>query len=117
MRRSAASTCSWDSCSTASRFRACTSCWRWPAENRPGAHRLEAWCQGGQIAGHKVDVPKVESSRVGNDYFWQESDELERLPVEPDALFTLRFPDRADGSSSLIFSTKLIAAAWEPRTC
>ena len=58
---------------------------------------LEAWCQGGQIAGHKVDVPKVRSSRVGGEFFWQEVDETERLPVEPDALFTLRFSDRAQG--------------------
>ena len=36
-------------------------------------------------------MPKIKSSRRGNDYFWQESDETERLPVEPDALFTLGF--------------------------
>jgi len=24
---------------------------------------LEAWCQGGQIAGHQADVPKVRSTR------------------------------------------------------
>jgi hypothetical protein len=58
---------------------------------------LEAWCQGGQIAGHKVDVPKVKSSKVGGEFFWQEADESERLPVEPDALFTLRFTGRPEG--------------------
>jgi hypothetical protein len=55
---------------------------------------LEAWCQGGQIAGHKVDVPKVRSSRQGGQLFWREAAEIERLPVEPDALFTLRFARR-----------------------
>ena len=62
-----------------------------------GAVSLEAWCQGGQVAGHKADVPKVRSSKVGGEFFWQEVDENERLPVEPDALFTLRFADRAEG--------------------
>jgi hypothetical protein len=56
-----------------------------------GSARLEAWSQGGPLAGNKVQVPKIKSSRRGNDYFWEESDETERLPVEPDALFTLRF--------------------------
>ena len=58
---------------------------------------LEAWCQGGQIAGHKVDAPKVRSSRQGGQVFWQEAPETERLPVEPDALFTLRFAGRPEG--------------------
>ena len=55
---------------------------------------LEAWRQGGQIAGHKVDVPKVRSSKVGGEFFWQEAQETERVPVEPDALFTLGFKER-----------------------
>lgn len=63
-----------------------------------GAVALDAWCQGGQIAGHKVDVPKVRSSKVGDEFFWQEVDETERLPVEPDALFSLRFADRAEAA-------------------
>jgi hypothetical protein len=56
-----------------------------------GSVKLDAWSQGGPLAGNKVQVPKIKSSRQGNDYFWQESDENERLPVEPDALFTLGF--------------------------
>src|ERR1019366_8444333 len=56
-----------------------------------GIVALETWCQGGQIAGHKAEVPKVRSSRHGGELFWQEVDETERVPVEPDALFTLRF--------------------------
>ena len=62
-----------------------------------GRVALAAWRQGAQLAGHKVEVPKVKSSRGGNEYFWEESGETERLPVEPDALFTLRFVDRPDG--------------------
>ena len=61
-----------------------------------GTRQLEAWSQGGQLAGNKVHVPKIKSSRQGNDYFWEESDEKERLPVEPDAMFSLRFPDRPE---------------------
>src|SRR5450759_3232106 len=56
-----------------------------------GIVALETWCQGGQIAGHKAEVPKVRSSRHGGELFWQEVDETERVPVEPAALFTLRF--------------------------
>ncbi len=52
---------------------------------------LNAWSQGGPLTGSKVYVPKIRSSRQGSEYFWQESDETERLPVEPDALFTLEF--------------------------
>src|SRR5580693_3507031 len=59
---------------------------------------LEAWCQGGQIAGHKVDVPKVRSSKQGGQLFWQEASETERLPVEPDAPFTLRLSSRPEGN-------------------
>src|SRR5205085_3203037 len=49
---------------------------------------------GSQLGGHKADVPKVQVSRQGAEYFWQETAESERVPVEPDALFSLRFADR-----------------------
>jgi len=62
-----------------------------------GAVRLEAWGQGSQLAGHKADVPKVVSSREGGQVFWRETDGMERLPVEPDALFTLCFQSRPEG--------------------
>jgi Replication-relaxation len=64
---------------------------------------LDAWSQGGPLAGNKVQVPKIKSSRRGNDYFWEESDETERLPVEPDALFTLRFAGGHEGSRQAHF--------------
>ena len=57
---------------------------------------LEAWCQGGQIAGHKVDVPKVRSPKQSGQLFWQEVVETEQLPVESDAIFTLRFARRPE---------------------
>ena len=63
-----------------------------------GVVELEAWCQGGQIAGNKVEVPEIRSSKRGGELFWSEADETERLPVEPDAMFTLRFRDRPAGS-------------------
>jgi hypothetical protein len=57
--------------------------------------QLEAWRQGAVLQGSKVEVPVIKSTRSGNTYLWQEHDvQTERLPVEPDALFTLRFPDR-----------------------
>src|SRR5205085_2864333 len=55
-----------------------------------GTVELVDWRQGAQLAGHKVEVPKVRSSRRAGEYFWEEADNTERLPVEPDALFTLR---------------------------
>lgn len=68
-----------------------------------GEAMLEAWCQGGQIAGHKADVPKVRSSRQGGQLLWQEVAETERLPVEPDALFTLRLARRPEGQQLVHF--------------
>jgi hypothetical protein len=59
-----------------------------------GKVTLESWAQGGQLAGRKAEVPRVRSNRQGGDTFWQQTNEIERLPVEPDALFTLRFPNR-----------------------
>jgi hypothetical protein len=70
-----------------------------------GSVKLDAWSQGGPLAGNKVQVPKIKSSRQGSDYFRQESDETERLPVEPDALFTLGFAagKQGTGSASSLF--------------
>jgi hypothetical protein len=62
-----------------------------------GAVALEVWCQRAQIASHKADVPRIKSSRQGGELFWQEVKETERLPVEPDALFSLRFANRPQG--------------------
>lgn len=59
-----------------------------------GAITLAAWAQGSQLAGRKVEVPLVKSRRNGNEYFWEEADKTERLPVEPDAMFTLQFASR-----------------------
>ena len=63
-----------------------------------GRVAIQAWRQGSQLAGRKVEVPQVKSSREGNQYFWEESGNSERLPVEPDAMFTLRFADRPQES-------------------
>jgi hypothetical protein len=60
--------------------------------NSGGEVVLESWRQGGPLAGHKVEVPKVVCSRSDAGYFWEQAGETERLSVEPDALFTLRFP-------------------------
>jgi hypothetical protein len=65
--------------------------------NSGGSVSLEAWRQGSQLAGHKVEVPKLKSSREGGELFWEDSGQTERLPVEPDALFSLRFADRPAG--------------------
>ena len=57
---------------------------------------LAAWRQGAELRGHKVDLPEIRSHRVErtNEYVWQEHDvRMTKLPVEPDALFSLRFAD------------------------
>lgn len=59
-----------------------------------GQVKLESWSQGAQLAGRKVSVPKVKYVAEGQQAFWQEADDVEKLPVEPDALFSLRFPAR-----------------------
>jgi hypothetical protein len=54
------------------------------------------WRQGGELRGHKIDVPEMKSHRLqgSNEYVWAEHDNrMQRLPVEPDALFSLRFAD------------------------
>ena len=70
-------------------------CLELSANKSGGKVTLERWEQGAQLAGRKVEVPKVKSSRNGNEYFWEEAGSTERLPVEPDALFTLKFADRS----------------------
>jgi hypothetical protein len=62
-----------------------------------GALELAAWHQGAELRGHKVEVPEVKSRRIEgtNHYSWDEGNNFVRLPVEPDALFSLRFPRRA----------------------
>jgi len=62
-----------------------------------GKVSLETWAQGGQLAGRKAEVPRVRADRQGSETFWRETDDRERLPVEPDGLFTLRFPGRPHG--------------------
>jgi hypothetical protein len=55
------------------------------AATKSGTISLEAWRQGSQIAGQKVEVPMVRSSKQAGELFWHESEESEPLPVEPDA--------------------------------
>jgi len=62
----------------------------------PRAVELASWHQGAELRSHKVNVPEMRSRRIegSNDYVWEEQDNTIRLPVEPDALFSLRFPGR-----------------------
>lgn len=61
-----------------------------------GQIEIADWRQGGELRGHKVNVPEIVSRRIAgtNEYAWEEQDCTYRLPVEPDALFSLRFPNR-----------------------
>jgi hypothetical protein len=57
---------------------------------------LTAWRQGAELRGHKAEVPELISRRVegSNEYVWEQHDNrTQRLPVEPDGLFSLRFLD------------------------
>lgn len=63
------------------------------ARGSGGKVHLIDWRQGSALKSH-VLVPRIKSVRdQGNTYRWHEADHSERLPVEPDALFTLRFGD------------------------
>src|SRR5204862_224174 len=68
-----------------------------------GSAELQSFAQGGQLCGHKVEIPRIVVSREANQQFWQETEQSQRLPVEPDALFTLRFPNRPEGEQSAHF--------------
>jgi hypothetical protein len=66
------------------------------SRNSEEAVGLAAWRQGAELRGNKVEVPEMSSRRVEgtNEYVWEEHDfKTQRLPVEPDALFSLRFSD------------------------
>ena len=60
-----------------------------------GQITLAQWRQGAELRGHKVELPTMKSQRQeGNTFLWEGKDGTERLPVEPDALFSLPFPAR-----------------------
>lgn len=64
---------------------------------RAGACELADWRQGAELRGNKVEVPEIVSRRIEgtNEYAWDEHDRHTfRLPVEPDAMFSLQFADR-----------------------
>lgn len=71
-----------------------------------GQVELSMFRQGGDLRGHKVDVPEIRSRRQpgSNEYLWEETDATRRLPVEPDAIFTLRFPRRPAGAQEMHFA-------------
>lgn len=67
------------------------------SRNSDGRVELASWHQGAELRGHKVAVPEISSRRLDgtNEYIWEEHDHrTQRLPVEPDALFTLRLAAR-----------------------
>jgi hypothetical protein len=69
------------------------------SRNSGGKVELVSWHQGAELRGHKVDVPEMRSRRRegSNDYIWDEHDvKTTRLPVEPDALFSLGFVGRPE---------------------
>jgi hypothetical protein len=56
--------------------------------------QMISWRQGAELRGHKVELPELTSRRIEgtNEYTWEEHDRRTyRLPVEPDAIFSLRF--------------------------
>src|SRR5262249_1259438 len=57
---------------------------------------LAYWQHGAELRGHKVETPEIVSQRVSgsNEFVWHEHDvRTQKLPVEPDAVFTLSFSD------------------------
>jgi hypothetical protein len=66
------------------------------SRNANGGTTLADWRQGAELRGNKVKIPELRSRRVegSNEYVWEELDRTIRLPVEPDALFSLRVVGR-----------------------
>jgi len=64
--------------------------------NAKASAALADWRQGAELRGNKVNVPELRSRRVegSNEYVWEELNRTIRLPVEPDALFSLRVAGR-----------------------
>lgn len=83
------------------RFMLEKACWQ-----SNGEVELPMFRHGADLEGHKVEVPEVHSRRTpgSNEYLWQESDETRLLPLEPDAIFTLRFPKRATSEQEFHFA-------------
>jgi DNA-binding HxlR family transcriptional regulator len=76
------------------------------ARTSGGRINLGAWRQGAELRGHKVEVPEMKARRQdGNTFLWEEQQGTQRLPVEPDALFSLEL-----GNQQAHFCTRLIAA-------
>ena len=65
--------------------------------NSGGKVHLAAWRQGAELRGHKAPLPEIKCRRVAasNEYVWEEQERTQNFPVEPDALFSLRFADRS----------------------
>lgn len=60
------------------------------AKQSDGRVSLELWQQGGQIAKRKVKLPKMRAGAGKGETAWKETGDTETVPLEPDALFTLR---------------------------
>jgi Replication-relaxation len=83
-----------------------------------GQVQLEGWRQGGELAGQKVELPRVTAVRQegSNEYVWQRYEDTVLVPVEPDALFTLRLPVRQAGFPPLPFgpaASRLVHFCYE----
>ena len=75
------------------------------ARNSAGQLELIGWRQGAELRGQKVELPELKSKRIegSNNFTWQELEKTTKLPVEPDALFSLRFPGRPAGQELVHF--------------
>jgi hypothetical protein len=54
-----------------------------------GAIRLHNWQQGRDVMGRKISAPKMRLRQSEAGFQFDATSEVERLPVEPDALFSL----------------------------
>src|SRR5439155_26967161 len=70
-----------------------------------GKVQLASWRQGAELRGHKVPLSEIKPRRVStsNEYVWEEQEQTQNFPVEPDALFSLRFPERPVDSQLVHF--------------
>jgi len=66
---------------------------------------ISSWRQGAELRGHKAELSELKCSRrpATNEYVWNEQEKTVNSPVEPDALFSLRFSKKAAQSQSVHF--------------
>ena len=69
-----------------------------------GRVELTGWERGKGRLKTRVEIPKVTAERVGDEWQWFESQETETVPLGPDALFELHYPELPESERTAHFA-------------